>query len=87
MSFRRVSTADFSKSRGRTANSFYKNLEYSPDYAPDFEFGKKRLGSCGVKFERMSGRKAFHFVSDSKNENFLDTDKVFHNEKSPFYER
>ena len=80
-------TADFSKSKGRASNNFYRDLEYSPDYAPNFEFGRKQLGSCGPRFEKLSPRKAFHHVSESNNENFLDADKVFKNEKSPFFDR
>ena len=86
LNYRRVSTASFNKSRGRV-NTFYKNLEYSPDYQPNFEFGRKQLGSCGSKFEKVSPRKPFHYTSDSTNENFLDTEKVYKNEKSPFFER
>lgn len=86
-SYRRVSTADFAKSRGREKNTFYRNLEYSPDYEPNFEFGRKQLGSCGTKFEKISPRKPFHYVSPSHNDEFLDADQVYKNEKSAFFER
>lgn len=84
---RRVSTADFAKGRGRDASTFYRNLEYSPDYAPNFEFGRKQLGSCGSKFDKVSPRRPVHYVSASNNQDFLDTEAVYKNEKSQFFER
>ncbi len=48
------------KSLARNFNDFFKNLEYSPDYEPNFEFGKKKLTLTGPKFDLMSPRKPYH---------------------------
>lgn len=66
-------TVDMSKQKGRDFKFLYKNDDYSPDYQPNFEFGKKQLGSPGPKFEKMSPRKPLAFVSASINEDFFDT--------------
>jgi len=61
-----------SKCLGRERNNLYKNQEYAPDYAPNWEYGKKRLGSCGPKFNKMSARKPLMFKTVSLNDDFLD---------------
>ncbi|CAD8111993.1 unnamed protein product [Paramecium sonneborni] len=35
----------------------YKKKEFAPDYKPNFEFGKKSLGSCGAPFYKLEQRK------------------------------
>jgi len=73
---KRPMTVDMNKSMGREGNSMYKSLEYSPDYAPNFEFGKKSLGSPGPSFDRMSSRKTLAHISYSINENPFDTSHI-----------
>jgi len=69
-------TVDMSKSKGRDYKFLYRNTEYSPDYQPNFEFGKRQLGSPGPRFEKMGSRKPTNFVSASINEDFFDTSKT-----------
>jgi len=69
-------TVDMTKTMGRDYKFLYRNTEYSPDYQPNFEFGRKQLGSPGPKFEKTSSRKAVNFVSASINEDFFDMEKV-----------
>ena len=63
------------KSRGRDTQLLYKSLEFAPDYDPNFEVGKKRLGTSGPKFEFHSPRKDIVHLSYSSSENFFDPAK------------
>lgn len=63
------------KTLPRDFKFLYKDLEYSPDYDPNFEFGKKQIGSPGPRFETHSPRKPMHFTSTCTNENFFDSAK------------
>ena len=65
----------------------YRSLEYSPDYEPNYEFGKKKVSSPGPKFERLSSRKPVYRISASTNDNYLDVDKIYKNEYSVFAEK
>jgi len=69
---KRPLTVDMNKSRGREQNVMYKTMEYSPDYKPNFEFGKKTLGNSGPVFEKRSSRKPVVFKSISINEEYFD---------------
>jgi len=60
------------KSRGRDKQLLYKNLEFAPDYSPNFEVGKRSLGSCVPKFDMYSPRKDVAHVSYSSSDNFFD---------------
>ena len=66
-------------------NSLFKSLEYAPDYEPNFEFGKKTIGSCGPKFEKLSHRKPLGKRSTSLNESFLDFDRLYSTQRSNFF--
>lgn len=35
----------------------YKKKQFAPDYHPNFEFGRKQLGSCGAAFDKLEKRK------------------------------
>ena len=72
---RKLRTVDMKKSRGRDTQLLYKNLEFAPDYDPNFEYGKKRLGSSGPKFELNSPRKDMIHISYSSSDNFFDPTK------------
>lgn len=63
------------KTLPRDDKLMFKSLEYSPDYAPNFEIGKKRLGSCGAPFEKGTPRKAMIHVSPCSNEIYVDPSK------------
>ena len=66
-------TPNISKIPGRERNGgLYKDPEYAPDYAPNYEFGKKGLGSCGPKFEKVSNRKPMIISSVSLYDAFID---------------
>jgi hypothetical protein len=53
----KILSPNISKSLGRDRSALYLNKQYSPDYAPNFEFGRKGLGSCGPMFNKVSQRK------------------------------
>lgn len=42
---------------GREKNNMYSSMILSPDYAPNFESGKKRLATSIVPFTKMLPRK------------------------------
>jgi len=69
---KRPLTVDMNKSRGREQNVMYKTMEYSPDYKPNFEFGKKGLGNSGPIFDKRSSRKSVIYKSPSINEEYFD---------------
>jgi len=69
---KRPLTVDMNKSRGRDTKLMYKTMEYSPDYNPNFEFGRKGLGNPGPKFEKKSSRKSVIIKSASINEEPFD---------------
>ena len=60
---RKVNAFDMKKAPARNFSDFFKNLEYSPDYAPNFDFGKKKLTSTGPKFDLMSPRKPYYRIA------------------------
>lgn len=70
----RITTIDMKKSRGRD-NQFFKTLEFAPDYEPNFEVGKKKIGSPGPKFEFNSPRKDVVHYSYCSSDNFFTPDK------------
>jgi len=72
---KRPTTVDLTKSLGRDHKPMYKEAPYSPDYTPNFEYGRKGLGSCGPKFNKVSARKAVEYKSPSINQSFFDTSK------------
>ncbi|CAD8185264.1 unnamed protein product [Paramecium octaurelia] len=45
------------KQLSRDQMLIYKKKEFAPDYKPNFEFGKKKLGSCGAPFYKLEQRK------------------------------
>ncbi|CAK62844.1 unnamed protein product (macronuclear) [Paramecium tetraurelia] len=45
------------KQLSRDQMLIYKKKEFAPDYKPNFEFGKKQLGSCGAPFYKLEQRK------------------------------
>lgn len=51
---------DMKKTASRNFADFFKSLEYSPDYEPNYDFGKKKLTLTGPRFNLMSPRKAYH---------------------------
>ena len=64
------------KSRARNFNDFFKSLEYSPDYEPNFDFGKKKVTSTGPKFDLMSPRKPYYRIA-APTENTTSFDLMF----------
>ncbi|CAD8119796.1 unnamed protein product [Paramecium sonneborni] len=44
------------KSLSREQMTVYKRKHYAPDYEPNFEFGRRKLGSAGPKFDSKKGR-------------------------------
>ncbi|CAD8210745.1 unnamed protein product [Paramecium pentaurelia] len=44
------------KSMSREQMTVYKRKHYAPDYEPNFEFGRRKLGSAGPKFDSKKGR-------------------------------
>ncbi|CAD8209409.1 unnamed protein product [Paramecium pentaurelia] len=45
------------KQLSRDQMLIYKKKEFAPDYKPNFEYGKKQLGSCGAPFYKLEQRK------------------------------
>lgn len=50
-------TPNISKSYGREKNGLYESSEYNPTYAPNYDFVRKNMGSCGISFKLMAKRK------------------------------
>jgi len=69
---RKTLSFDLRKSMGRSKQLLYKNLEYAPDYTPNYEVGRKQLGSCGPEFQKNCPRKTQIYSSYYKNEDFFD---------------
>jgi len=69
---KRPQTVQMNKTLGRDLKFLFKSMEYSPDYEPNFEFGRKGLGSPGPRFEKVTARKSMGFKSPSINQNFFD---------------
>lgn len=59
-----------------------KSVEYAPDYKPNYEYGKRGLGSVGMKFEKMSSRKPLISGKITLNDDWLDPDAF--NKVNPF---
>lgn len=74
---------DFNFYPGRNERGMMiKNVEYAPDYKPNYEYGKKNLGSCGIKFAKMSSRKPLNLGHASLNDDWLDPETF--NKVHPF---
>ena len=63
MKYRKVVGIDMKKSPARDFSDFFKSLEYSPDYEPNYEFGKKKLTLTGPKFDLASPRKPYYKIA------------------------
>jgi len=57
---KRLQNVSMTKTLPRDNKFLFKSLEYSPDYEPNFEFGKKTLGSPGAKFEKILQENLWH---------------------------
>ncbi|EGR27995.1 hypothetical protein IMG5_185190 [Ichthyophthirius multifiliis] len=80
-------------SLGREDNKIYENKEFAPDYNPNYEFGKKTLGSCGPSFHKIPARKTFEKKTITYNENFYNLNDyknksiIFKNTTCPDFKR
>ena len=50
----------------------YKKVDFAPDYKPDFEFGKKKIGFTVPCFDKIPQRKPMHKRPATANENCFD---------------
>ena len=81
--YRKILVPDFNFYPGRNERGMMiKNVEYAPDYKPNYEYGKKSLGSCGIKFAKMSSRKPLNLGHVSLNDDWLDPETF--NKVHPF---
>ncbi|CAD8172101.1 unnamed protein product [Paramecium octaurelia] len=53
----RTPSVQLQKQLSRDQMIIYKKKQFAPDYHPNFEFGKKQLGSCGAPFDKLEMRK------------------------------
>ncbi|CAD8114705.1 unnamed protein product [Paramecium sonneborni] len=53
----RTPSVQLEKQLSRDQMIIYKKKQFAPDYQPNFEFGKKQLGSCGAPFDKLEQRK------------------------------
>ncbi|CAD8147606.1 unnamed protein product [Paramecium pentaurelia] len=53
----RTPSVQLEKQLSRDQMIIYKKKQFAPDYHPNFEFGKKQLGSCGAPFDKLEQRK------------------------------
>jgi hypothetical protein len=66
----------------------YKKKNYAPDYQPNFEFGRKGLGSCGAAFDRYEERKdIFVKKPEYTNETYFEFEKYSRSPKSNLFKR
>ncbi|KAL4504067.1 hypothetical protein ABPG72_022697 [Tetrahymena utriculariae] len=90
---KRVPSFNMRKTIGREDNKIYENKEFAPDYHPNYEFGKKGLGTSGPLFHKIPSRKPFHKAALTHNENFYDFDNyktksvIFRNTTCPDFKR
>lgn len=71
---KRLPAFNMSKTMGREDNKMYENKEFAPDYQPNYEFGRKGLGSCGPPLHKTPSRRPNHRPALTQNENFFDYD-------------
>lgn len=79
----KVTVINFEKVAPRNFSDFFKSLEYAPDYAPNYEFGKRRIGSTGPGFDKMSPRKPYYKIAPS-TEGYTDYERSHRSESSIF---
>jgi len=74
---------DFKKSIGREKFKLFKDMEFAPDYSPNWEFGKKRIIKPGPKFETYSPRKPLNKPSVTLTDSsfFLTSDSPYFKKK------
>ena len=65
----------------------YVNKEFAPDYNPNFEVGKEKIGKSVIPFKKMLERKNVPKFSSTKNENFFDWDYYTNQKNSQIYRK
>jgi len=79
--------SSFSMKKAASRKGFYDEKEDLPDYAPNYEFVQRRVGSAVPKFELVTGRKPFGKHSATANENLYDFDHYAKEKNSHVYRR
>ncbi len=62
-------------------------MDFAPDYKPDFEYGKKKLGKTGPNFEKLPPRKPMNKRPATANENYFDYSSSYHNSNTNLFKR
>ncbi|EGR28162.1 hypothetical protein IMG5_182090 [Ichthyophthirius multifiliis] len=90
---KKIPTFNIKTSLGREDNKIYQNKQFAPDYYPNYEYGKKTLGSCGPAFNKIPSRKKLEKQQITYNENFFDYDNykmkssIFKNPTCPDFKK
>ena len=65
----------------------YVNKEFAPDYNPNFEYGKEKIGKQVIPFQKMMSRKYIPKNPATTNENFFDWDYYTKTKNSHVYRK
>ncbi|CAD8066334.1 unnamed protein product [Paramecium primaurelia] len=92
----RTPNVQLDKQLSREQMIIYKKKQFAPDYHPNFEYGRKQLGSCGAAFDKLEKRKDIMTkIPPYNNEAYFEFDvyskdpqsKLFRNPTAPNFEK